>query len=403
MARFLRRLTSFSRLIMFDKRGTGLSDRVAPDYYPDLETRMIDVLAVLDAVESPRAVIFGLSEGGAMAQMFAATYPERTAALIVCGGTPRSAWAPDFPWGETDDELEAEIADALQRWGTTEWAADKVREWYAPSQADNPAEIDFFARLVRMGASPGAGETVWRMNHEIDVRAILPSIQVPTMIIDREGDVVVPPDGYAAKLIPGARSVILAGQDHAPYAGDAEAVLRAIESFVDDVRTEEGELSRVLATVMFTDIVGSTGKAAELGDDAWRVLVERHHAIVRSMLGRFRGVEVDTAGDGFFATFDGPARAIRCAQAIEEAVRPLGVEVRAGLHTGECGLIDGKIGGLAVVIGARVGAMAGPSEVLVSQTVKDLVAGSGVRFEDAGEHELKGVPDRWRLFRVSPT
>jgi class 3 adenylate cyclase len=196
--------------------------------------------------------------------------------------------------------------------------------------------------------------------------------------------------------------VILAGQDHAPYAGDAEAVLRAIESFVDDVRTEEGELSRVLATVMFTDIVGSTGKAAELGDDAWRVLVERHHAIVRSMLGRFRGVEVDTAGDGFFATFDGPARAIRCAQAIEEAVRPLGVEVRAGLHTGECGLIDGKIGGLAVVIGARVGAMAGPSEVLVSQTVKDLVAGSGVRFEDAGEHELKGVPDRWRLFRVSP-
>ena len=402
MARFLRRLTSFSRLIMFDKRGTGLSDRVAPDYYPDLETRMIDVLAVMDAVESPRAVIFGLSEGGAMAQMFAATYPERTAALIVCGGTPRSAWAPDFPWGETDDELEAEIADALQRWGTTEWAADKVREWYAPSQADNPAEIDFFARLVRMGASPGAGETVWRMNHEIDVRAILPSIQVPTMIIDREGDVVVPPDGYAAKLIPGARSVILAGQDHAPYAGDAEAVLRAIESFVDDVRTEEGELSRVLATVMFTDIVGSTGKAAELGDDAWRVLVERHHAIVRSMLGRFRGVEVDTAGDGFFATFDGPARAIRCAQAIEEAVRPLGVEVRAGLHTGECGLIDGKIGGLAVVIGARVGAMAGPSEVLVSQTVKDLVAGSGVRFEDAGEHELKGVPDRWRLFRVSP-
>jgi class 3 adenylate cyclase/pimeloyl-ACP methyl ester carboxylesterase len=400
LARLYRRIASFSRLILFDKRGTGLSDRVAPNYYPDLETRMIDVQAVMDAARSERAVIFGLSEGGPMAMLFAATYPERTVALIAYGETPRFAWAPDFPWGDTDEQLEELIADDRARWGTYDWANDGLRTWAAPSLVDDPSEVEFFATLVRMGASPGAGETLSRMNHEIDVRAILPSIRVPTLEIAREGDPEVPPDGYTAKLIPGCRHVRLPGEDHFPWAGDTEALIAEIERFIHSVQDEEAELSRVLCTVLFTDIVDSTAQAAAMGDRRWREVVDDHHRILRGQIARYQGREVKTMGDGFLATFDGPARAIRAATASAAAVKRLGIEIRAGLHTGECERIGDDVGGIAVTIGARVGAKAGPSEVLVSQTVKDLVAGSGLTFEGVGEHELKGVPDRWRLYRV---
>ncbi|HET6715177.1 MAG TPA: adenylate/guanylate cyclase domain-containing protein [Actinomycetota bacterium] len=400
LARLYRRIASFSRLILFDKRGTGLSDRVAPNYVPDLETRMIDVQAVMDATDSERAVILGLSEGGPMAMLFAATYPERTIALVAFGETPRYAWAPDFPWGETDEELERFIAEDRARWGTNDWAADELRSWAGRSKADDPVEVAFFATLARMGASPGAGETLWRMNHQIDVRAILPSIHVPTLEIAREGDPVPPPDGYTAKRIPGCRHVTLPGDDHFPWQGDAEALIAEIERFIRSVHDDEAELSRVLCTVLFTDIVDSTAQAAAMGDRRWREVADDHDRILRGQIARYHGREVKTMGDGFLATFDGPARAIRAATASAEAVKRLGIEIRAGLHTGECERIGEDVGGIAVAIGARVGAKARPSEVLVSQTVKDLVAGSGLIFEDGGEHELKGVPDRWRLYRV---
>jgi class 3 adenylate cyclase/pimeloyl-ACP methyl ester carboxylesterase len=400
LARLLRMIASFCRLILFDKRGTGLSDRVAPDYYPDLETRMIDVQAVLDAAASERAVLLGLSEGGPMAMLFAATYPERTIALIAYGETPRYAWAPDFPWGDTDEELEAGIADARDRWGTRDLAAEDLRTWFAPSLADDEREIEFFAKICRQGASPGAVESLWRMNHQIDVRAILPSIRVPTLEIAREGDPIPPPDGYTAKLIPGCTRVVLPGSDHCPWAGDIDALVGEIERFIRSVRDEEAELDRVLATVLFTDIVGSTATAAEVGDRRWVELLEAHHGSVRGLLARYRGREVDTAGDGFLATFDGPARAVRCAQAITTAISHLGIQIRAGIHIGEIELSEEAVRGIAVHIGARVAALAGPGEILVSSTVKDLVAGSGLVFEDVGEHELKGVPDRWHLYRV---
>ena len=400
-ARFARRLGTFSRVIAFDKRGTGLSDRVAPGYNPDLETRMDDVRAVMDAAGSERAVIFGISEGGPMSILFAATYPERTIALIAYGASPRYAWAPDYPGGHTEEQLEAYLVHLPDRWGTREMAAQELADWAAPSLADDPSVVEWFAAFMRMGGSPGSNIALERMNFQIDVRAVLPTVRVPTLVIHREGDRdITVPGSYMVDRIPASKLVVLPGNDHIPWFGDAEAVLREVETFVNSVRDEEAELSRVLATVLFTDIVGSTERATALGDRVWRNLLERHHALVRTLIARYGGTEVDTAGDGFFATFDGPARAIRCAQAIGGAVRPLDLEVRAGLHTGECEIIDGKVGGIAVVIGARVGALAGPSEILVSQTVKDLVAGSGFAFEVAGEHELKGIPDRWRLYRV---
>ena len=400
LARLYRRLASSYRLILFDKRGTGMSDRVATDYYPDLETRMIDVLAVMDAAGSERAVLFGLSEGGPMAMLFAATYPERTVALIAYGATPRYAWAPDFPWGDTDEQFEAEVADDRARWGTSAWAADGLRSWAAPSLADDEREVAFIATSVRMGASPGAGETLARMNHEIDVRAILPTIRVPALEIARQDDPGPPPDGYTAKLIPGCKHVALPGGDHLPWAGDVEALVASLEEFIGSVQDDEAELSRVLCTVLFTDIVDSTAKAADLGDRRWREVVGEHDRIVRGQIARYRGREIKTMGDGFLATFDGPARAIRAATSSVEAVSRLGIEIRAGLHTGECEILGDDVGGIAVAIGARVGAKANASEVIVSQTVKDIVAGSGITFQDAGQHELKGVPDSWHLFRV---
>ena len=400
-ARFAQRLGSFARVIAFDKRGTGLSDRVSADYIPDLETRMDDVRAVMDAAGSERAVIFGISEGGPMSALFAATYPARTIALIMYGASPRYAWAPDFPSGYTDEDSERYIEDIRSGWGSREMAADEIASWMAPNLAGDPGAIDWMMSFLRLGASPGAAIALEVMNQQIDVRSILPTIQVPTLVVHREGDRDIRvPGSYITERIPGSTLKVLPGEDHGPWFGDAEALLGTIESFVKDVRNDEADLDRVLATVLFTDIVGSTAKAAELGDRRWRELLDDHHRRIRGLLARYRGREVDTAGDGFLATFDGPARAIRCATAAVGSVRDLGIEIRAGLHTGECEMVDDKVRGIAVHIGARVGALARPSEVLVSQTVKDLVAGSGLTFEDAGEHELKGAPDRWHLYRV---
>jgi class 3 adenylate cyclase len=398
-ARFLRRLATFSRVINFDKRGSGLSDRVPEKDLPNLETRMDDVRAVMDAVGSDRAVIFGVSEAGTFGCLFAATYPERTVALIICQSSPRSAWAPDWPTGITPEEQATWVAQLERGWGSLDFTRTELAEWVAPSAADDEEFVEWANRFWRLSASPGAVASMARMEFETDVRPVLPMIRVPTLVIARDG--YQPEAGlYFARYIPGAQLAMFPGADAAPITGDQGGILDAAERFVRDLQAQEAEFDRVLATVLFTDIVGSTDKAAELGDRAWRELVERHHTTVRGLLARYRGQEVDTAGDGFFATFDGPARGVRCAQQIVEAVRSHGLEVRAGIHTGEVQMINDKIGGLGVLIGARIGAQAGPSEVLASQTVRDLTAGSGLAFEDAGEHELKGVPDRWRLYRV---
>jgi pimeloyl-ACP methyl ester carboxylesterase len=396
------RLGSFARFIQFDKRGTGLSDRAAG--IADMETRMDDVRAVMDATGSERAAILGISEGGPLAVLFAATYPERTLALVLYGAFPRVTRAPGYPWGKTREEEVAKIEDYSRRWGTHELA-----EEFLQGAAVEPTDelIEGLARRMRQSASPGAVAQLDLMNLEIDVRDVLPTIRVPTLVLHRTGDPMVPIGGarWMAQQIPGARFVELPGDAHMIPFGDAERVEQEIESFLVPIcnepqeRAEEPE--RVLATVLFTDIVGSTARAAELGDRGWRELLNSHHVVIRRELARFRGRELDTAGDGFFAAFDGPARAIRCGCAITEAVRDLGIDIRAGLHTGECELLDGKIGGIAVHIGARVAAQAAPGEVLVSQTVRDLVAGSGLAFEERGTTELKGVPGEWRLFAVA--
>ena len=403
LARFLSRLASFSRLILFDKRGMGLSDRVSPERLPSLEIRMDDARAVMDAVGSERAVVFGVSEGGPMAMLFAATYPERTIALVLFGTGACYRSASDYPWpGSSDEEFERMIEDRERNWGTRDHAAEEMRTWGAPTRADDERAIAWLADYLRNAASPGAAIALSRMNRGIDVRPALSAIHVPTLALARDGDLAFPVEEtrWLADQIRGARFVSFPGVDHFFWSGDQDQLLDEIERFVAEVRDEEADLDRVLATVLFTDIVGSTARAGELGDKGWGELVQRHHGMVRALLGRFRGKEVDTAGDGFFATFDGPARAVRCGQAITAAVPELGLEVRAGVHTGEVQTIADKVGGIAVNVGARVAALAGPGEVLVSQTVKDLVAGSGLVFEDAGEHELKGVPDLWHLYRV---
>ena len=398
LAAFLRRLASFSRLIVFDKRGTGLSDQVQG--VATLEERMDDVRAVMDAVGSERAVVCGMSEGAAMTALFAATYPQRTSGAILYGAEARSLRAPDYPFGGTRERAEAGFADAMRRWGTQELANEDLQV-FAPSVAEDPEVRRWWATYLRMSATPAALRELFEMNLAIDIRGVLPTIRVPALVLNRAEDQVVSPAvaRYVADLIPGASYVEVPGPDHYPWFGDSEAVIVEIERFVHGL-TEEAAFDRVLATVLFTDIVGSTAKAAALGDRAWRELLQTHHSLARSQLARFRGNEVDTAGDGFFATFDGPARAIRCACTITESMRELGLEVRAGLHTGECELMDSKVGGIAVHIGARVASLAEPGEVLVSSTVKDLVAGSGIAFKDRGEHQLKGIPEAWRLFEV---
>jgi pimeloyl-ACP methyl ester carboxylesterase len=395
LARFFTRLALFSRLILFDKRGTGLSDRVAD--MPSLEVRMDDVRVVMDAVGSERAALFGTSEGGPMCALFSATYPARTSALIMHGSYPRRTRAPDYPWGSTDEESRAWI-DQVQR----EWGGPVGLDARAPSMAGDKRFRQWWARLLRMSASPAAVTALATMNAEIDIRHILPTIRVPTLILRSVHDRAIDIGGslYMADRIPQARLVQLPGPDHLVQLSDADTILGEIEEFLTGVR-HSLEPDRVLATVLFTDIVGATEEAASLGDRRWHDLLDSHHGLVRRELTRFRGREINTAGDGFFAAFDGPARAIRCACAISDGVQSLGFKVRAGLHTGECEVMGEEIGGMVVHIGARIAALAATSEVLVSSTVKDLVAGSGLSFKDHGTKSLKGVPGEWRLYSVS--
>jgi pimeloyl-ACP methyl ester carboxylesterase len=399
---FFSRLASFSRLIIFDKRGTGLSDRVTG--VPDLETRMDDLRAVMDAADSRRAAIMGVSEGGPMTVLFAATYPERIAAAILYGTSASFRRTDDYPWAITLEERFAAAEERERLWGDPNYL-DRMLDGFAPSIAHDPGVKKWWQKYVRAGASPAAAGNLLRMNAELDVRHVLPTMRVPTLVLQRQDEpsVAVEEARYMARRIPGAELVELPGRDHAWFANPDELV-REVERFVRGVwdrgEWELVDANRVLATVLFTDIVGSTAKAAELGDAGWRGLVQQHHAIVRRLLARFHGTELDTAGDGFFASFDGPARAIRCACAITEAVRPLGLTGRAGLHSGECERIEGKVGGIAVHIGARVAAEAQPGDVLVSSTVRDLGAGSGLLFQDRGVVALKGVPGEWRLFAV---
>ena len=391
----LERLARFSRLILFDKRGTGLSDPVALDRLPTLEERMDDVRAVLDAVGSKRAAIFGFSEGGLMSVLFAATYPERSTALVLYGTFAKRIWSPDYPWAPTPEARKRELEE-LER----NWAGTMDLDQLAPSEDD--AFKRRLATYFRRSASPGAAVALMRMNTEIDVREVLPSVHAPTLVIHRadDRDVNVEEGRWIAARIPGAKYAELPGDAHTLWAGDTDAIVDEIEEFLTGARPAP-EQDRVLVTVLFTDIVGSTERVADLGDRRWRELLQRHHEVVRRQLARFHGREVDTAGDGFLATFDGPARAIRCAGAIGDALRELGLEVRAGLHTGEVELTNGGVRGIAVHIGARVASSAGPGEVLVSSTVKDLVAGSGIVFEQRGTHTLKGIPGEWHLFAVA--
>jgi class 3 adenylate cyclase len=392
-ARLLDRLASFSRLILFDKPGTGLSDPIPLDRPPTLEQRMDAVRAVMDAAGSEEAALFGSSEGGLMTVLFAATYPQRTKALATLGIYAKRLWSPDYPWAPTAEERAAEI-DGIER----NWGGEMDISALAPSadEAFKRRALDYLQR----SASPGAAVALLRMNSQIDVRDVLPTIRVPALILQRvdDRDVNVEEGRWIAGQIPGAKFVELPGDAHLIWAGDVDAVVDEVEEFLTGARAAPGA-DRVLATVLFTDIVGSTERAAELGDRRWSELVDEHHTRVRRELDRFRGREIDTAGDGFFASFDGPARAIRAACAIRDSVRLLEIEIRLGLHTGECEVIQGKIGGIAVNTGARVAAQADAGEVLVSSTVRDLVAGSGISFEDRGDHELKGV-GAWRLYSV---
>ncbi len=395
---FFRRLGSFCRVILFDKRGTGMSDRGSQIF--TLEQRMHDVQAILDEVGCERAALFGVSEGGPMSLLYAATYPARTSALVLYGTYAKRSWADDYPFGWKDDQWQRLFDNFERHWGTPQSLAVTM---FAPSLTSDQQAAERMASYQRASASPGAAIAIMKMNREIDVRHVLPAIRVPTLVLHRAAELVIniAQARYLAERIPGAKFVELAGVDHSYLAGDRDALLDEVEVFLTGARHVH-EPERVLATVLFVDIAGSTERAAALGDRAWRGLLEAFHAKVREALREYRGREIDTAGDGFFAAFDGPARAIRCAGAIRDAVRALGIEVRCGVHTGECELAGAKLAGIAVHIGARVAALAAPGEVLVSQTVRDLVAGSGLVFEERGPHTLKGVPKEWLLFRALP-
>ena len=396
-ARFLERLASFSRLIVFDKRGTGLSDRVPNDKLPTLEVRMDDLTVVMDAVGSKRAALFGFSEGGSLAALFAAMHPERTRALVLAHTFASRIWSSDYPWAPTPEAREKECEFVEREWGNLMDIAH-----YSPSKA---GDLEFAMREaahMRRSASPGAAVALLRMNTQIDIRSILPTIRVPTLVMHRTGDldVNVAEGRYIAERIPGAQFIELPGDDHMPWIGDQGRFLDEIQEFLTGIRPAP-EYERVLSTVLFTDIVGSTEVAARLGDRDWRDLLGRHHTIARAAIARFRGREINTAGDGFIATFDGPARAVRCAGAMRDSLQPLGIEIRAGVHTGEIELDGDDVGGIAVHICARVAALAAAGETLVSSTVKDLVSGSGLAFTDRGACALKGVPGEWRLFAAA--
>ena len=393
-ARFVERLASFCRLIVFDKRGTGMSDRGSQVF--TLEQRMEDVHAVMDAAGSQRAALFGFSEGGPMSLLFAATYPQRTLALALYGTYAKRSWAPDYPFGWKPERWDAFLAKMERGWGTPEGID---LELWAPSVANQEQAANAMTAYFRAAASPGAALAVMKMNREIDVRNILPSVRVPTLVLHRVGERVIHIDNarYMAQQIPNAKLVELPGIDHVPWVADADAVVQEIQEFLTGTR-DAPDTERVLATVQFTDIVQSTERAAQLGDRKWRELLVDFQSLVRENLRQHRGREIDTAGDGFLAAFDGPARAIRSAAAIRDRARAQGIEIRAGVHTGECEIIGDKLGGIAVHIGARVAGKAGPGEIVVSQTVKDLVAGSGLSFTERGAHTLKGLPGEWRLY-----
>jgi class 3 adenylate cyclase len=395
MGSFFHDLAAFTRLILFDKRGTGLSDRAVP--MPTLEERMDDVRAVMDAAESERAVLMGVSEGAPMCLLFAATYPERTDALVLVGGMARSTEAPDYPWAPP---AEAAFESGVELIIPALHSGGDIDIW-APSLANDQQAREWLGRYRRSAVSPEGLLALVNMFLEIDVRHVLPTLRVPTLVLHRHGDRAVNRGAgrFMAEQIPGARYVELPGQDHFPWTGDTDSVIEEIREFLTGVRVAH-EPDRVLATVMFTDVVASTERAASLGDRRWRDLLDAHDAAIRHQLATFRGHEVKTIGDGFLATFDGPARAIRCACAIRDAALALHLDVRVGLHTGEIEIRGDDIGGIAVHTGQRVSALAEPSEIVVSSTVKDLVAGSGIEFEDRGEHQLRGIPGSWRLFAV---
>jgi class 3 adenylate cyclase len=391
----MERISSFARLIRFDKRGTGLSDR--GDGIPTLERRMEDLHAVMDAAAVERATLWGVSEGGAMCMLFAATYPERTSALVLV-----SSFARVMSGRGQDFGIPAELRDVITEAWVRDWGTGKVLGLFFPSAVGDPTMMQLFARYERNSARPGDVQAIIDMAAAIDLRPVLPSINVPTIVVHHAGDPVIVVDHgrHLAEQIPGARYVELPDADHVTIAEDAPDAFDDIREFLTGVR-EPVSGDRLLATVLFTDIVGSTDRAATVGDQRWRSLLDRHDEAVREQLRRFRGREVKTTGDGFLAAFDGPARAVECALALVAAVRPLGLDLRAGVHTGECEQRGDDLGGIAVHIGARVASLAQPNEVLVSRTVTDLVAGSGLRFVDRGEHELKGVPNRWQLFSVA--
>jgi class 3 adenylate cyclase/alpha-beta hydrolase superfamily lysophospholipase len=395
-ASFIRRLASFCRLILFDKRGTGMSDRGSQIF--TLEQRMHDVQAILDEIGSERAVLFGVSEGGPMSLLYAATYPERTAALVLYGSYAKRSWAPDYPFGWKDEQWERVLGNIEHNWGTPQGTS--ISMW-APSLMKKPNAAERLASYFRAAASPGAAAAIMKMNREIDVRNILPTIRTPTLILHRTADRVseIGHARYMAEHINKARLIELPGIDHVYWTDGGETIIDHIEQFVTGRRQAPQQPERLLATVLFADIVNSTEHAAKLGDNPWRELLEKFYAKMRDVLQQYRGREINTSGDGFLATFDGPARAVRCAGAIRDGVRSLGLEVRCGLHTGECEIVGDDLAGIAVHIGARVAGLADPGEILVSQTVRDLVAGSGLVLETQGTHVLKGVPGEWHLFR----
>jgi pimeloyl-ACP methyl ester carboxylesterase len=396
-ARFLLRLASFARLILFDKRGTGLSDRVPINELPTLEQRMDDVRAVMDAVGSERAALCGVSEGGPMCSLFAATYPEKTLGLVMIGTYAKRIRADDYPWAPTSEQRQHFFDELRQHWGGPVGLEER-----APSVAHNQEFREWWATYLRMGASPGAALALTQMNAEIDVRQVLPSIRVPTLVIHRSGDLClkVEEGRYVAEKIPGARYVELPGEDHLPFVGDQAAILDEVENFLTGVVRHTLELDRVLATVLFTHIVDSEEHQVQLGNSQWNEIIGRLRAHTQREIEWFRGREIDMVGDRPLAIFDGPARAIRCACAIIDYAARLGVKMRAGLHTGECDMFDGKVGGIAAEIGVQVANEAATDEVLVSSTVKDLVAGSGIKFTDKGTRQLAGVNGDWRLFAV---
>lgn len=394
VARFFQRLSAFSRLILFDKRGTGLSDRITEA--ATLEERMDDVRAVLDAIGSPRAALLGYSEGGPMCALFAATYPERTAALITMGSYARRVRAPDYPYFVTKEEALKIVAAAEADWGGPVGIEERV-----PSVSQDPIARKWWAKYLRMSATGSAAAALYRLNLDIDVRHLLPSIRVPTLILHATGDRLVPIElgRYLAARIPNAKLVEIDSIDHVPFFDRSDVYLHHIESFLVG-SSAPAAIDSTVSTLMFTDMVGSTQMAVEKGNSRFGDILEAHHAAVRAELALYRGREIDTAGDGFLASFDGPARAIKCGVSIIQSLKAIGINCRVGLHTGECEVREGRMRGIALNVAARVAALAPASGVLVSQTVRDLVAGSGLKFADAGSHVLKGLPDEWRLYTV---